>query len=174
MSGGILIMTVDMVTIDAFTRGYLEAALWTEDPDPRSGEWAESDSWNIAAIDPVSLTRAIEDCRNFQNDNEALLDQVADECGATSAQCGHDFWLTRNGHGCGFWDRGYGALGDLLSKASKPYGEAYINASAKCADCGADVWSGSECWRTEAEHTADEDGECDHDVDPDTVVIFVE
>ena len=27
------------------------------------------------------------------------------------AQIGHDLWLTRNGHGAGFWDRGLGAQG---------------------------------------------------------------
>jgi hypothetical protein len=39
---------------------------------------------------------------------------------------GHDFWLTRNGHGAGFWDRGLGALGDRLTDASKPYGEVNL------------------------------------------------
>ncbi len=42
--------------------------------------------------------------------------------GLSSEQAGHDFWLTRNGHGAGFWDRGLGALGERLSKESKPYG----------------------------------------------------
>ena len=26
----------------------------------------------------------------------------------------HDYWLTRNGHGVGFWDRGLGPVGDRL------------------------------------------------------------
>ena len=37
-------------TLDTFTRAYLECALWTSDPDPGSGEWSESDWWNIDAI----------------------------------------------------------------------------------------------------------------------------
>lgn len=49
--------------LDAFTRAYLECALWTSDPEPSSGEWSESDWWNVAAIHPDSLARAIEDCR---------------------------------------------------------------------------------------------------------------
>jgi hypothetical protein len=36
---------------------------------------------------------------------------------------GHDFWLTRNHHGCGFWDRGLGELGDQLTKASQQFDE---------------------------------------------------
>jgi hypothetical protein len=41
-------------------------------------------------------------------------------------QVGHDFALTRNGHGAGFWDRGLGELGQRLSDASKPYGEQHL------------------------------------------------
>jgi hypothetical protein len=42
---------------------------------------------------------------------------------------GHDFALTRNGHGAGFWDRGLGDLGDRLATAAKVYGESsvYVN-----------------------------------------------
>lgn len=43
-------------------------------------------------------------------------------------QVGHDFWLTRNGHGTGFWDRYYGPnpaaeLGDYLTTCAHRYGE---------------------------------------------------
>lgn len=34
----------------------------------------------------------------------------------TEIQAGRDFWFTRNGHGVGFWDRGLGEIGDLLSE----------------------------------------------------------
>lgn len=37
---------------------------------------------------------------------------------------GHDFYLTREGHGAGFWDRGLGELGDYLTKIAKAYGSA--------------------------------------------------
>lgn len=37
-------------------------------------------------------------------------------------QNGHDFWLSRNGHGAGFWDRGY-ENGDALHAAAKTFGE---------------------------------------------------
>lgn len=38
-----------------------------------------------------------------------------------AGQTGHDFILTANGHGAGFWDRGLGARGDRLTKASDGY-----------------------------------------------------
>lgn len=112
--------------LDEFTRGYLECALWTSDPEPRSGEWCESDRWNIEAIHADSLRQAIEECADFQQANRADLDEVSDTFHATDSQHGHDFYLTRCGHGAGFWDRGYGPLGDKLSKAAKVYGNVDV------------------------------------------------
>jgi hypothetical protein len=51
---------------------------------------------------------------------------MANEQWSGAARAGHDFWLTRNGHGAGFWDRGLGDLGERLSKAAKVYGEVYL------------------------------------------------
>lgn len=39
-------------------------------------------------------------------------------------QLGHDIALTRNGHGTGFWDRGYGKVGDILAEAADALGYA--------------------------------------------------
>jgi hypothetical protein len=39
---------------------------------------------------------------------------------------GHDFYLTRESHGAGFWDRGLGELGDYLTGIAKSYGEATV------------------------------------------------
>lgn len=59
------------------------------------------------------------DCEDFMKSQWHLV------CDLDPAQVGHDFWLTRNGHGTGFWDRGHPEwLGKALTKASKPYGTA--------------------------------------------------
>lgn len=109
-------------TLDAFTRAYLEAALWTCDPyHGISGQWSEHDDWTIGNIDVDSVATAITVCEAFQRDN-------AGDLAATKAdddRNGIDFWLTRNHHGAGFWDRGYGELGDRLTDAAHTYGEAY-------------------------------------------------
>jgi hypothetical protein len=43
------------------------------------------------------------------------------------SRAGHDFWLTRNGHGAGFWDgEWYKEVGERLTKASKAFGEVNI------------------------------------------------
>lgn len=135
------------VSIDAFTRGYLECALFTSDPDPSSGEWSEHDQWTIENIDPASLKRAIEVCADFQQANRADLNEVEDTYHVDASRNGHDFWLTRNGHGAGFWDRGYGALGDKLTKASKAYGTADVygpdtNDQGACDDGAMAAWDG--------------------------------
>lgn len=43
-------------------------------------------------------------------------------------QAGHDFILSRNGHGTGFWDRSNGDVGDELHKWAKTFGsiELYV------------------------------------------------
>ena len=58
----------------------------------------------------------IKHCAEFREANAELLEK-AEELGRTETDCAHDFWLTRNGHGVGFWDRDLGEVGDKLTKA---------------------------------------------------------
>jgi hypothetical protein len=109
--------------VDEFTQAYLEAAFFTDeerlkeeatekglDPEQHDFDWS-----------PEALTKAQEDCAKFQKENQELLDQAGDV-----QQNGHDFWYTRNGHGVGFWDRGYDdAVADPLTEACKAFHEAY-------------------------------------------------
>ncbi len=46
--------------------------------------------------------------------------------GLDLVQIGHDFWLTREGHGAGFWDRGLDDIGQRLSEAARVYGPCYL------------------------------------------------
>jgi hypothetical protein len=133
------------IKLDSFTRGYLEAALWTSDFEPGSGEWSEREGeWSIDMIAPESLARAIEVCKDFQDDNREDLDAT----GASDNRNGVDFWLTRNGHGAGFWDRGYDVgVGNRLSVAAKAYGSADVmgpetNDQGGCDDAAFDAWDG--------------------------------
>ncbi|GAA2812916.1 hypothetical protein [Saccharopolyspora taberi] len=63
-----------------------------------------------------------EDCKDFFDSNWPDLG------GIDPQQAGHDFMLTRQGHGTGFWDRGLGDKGDRLTKSAKVYGEHNIEA----------------------------------------------
>ncbi len=83
--------------LDAFTTAYLTAALFTEDPNPGQGEYSEHGEWTIDNIDPESLEEVIAECGYFQHVNQVDID-------GNVSHAGRDFWYTRNGHGCGFWD----------------------------------------------------------------------
>lgn len=104
--------------LDDFTRAYIEAALWssTDNSDPSGGDPLDL-NYDVGDLTSAALDRAIKDSKSFQKDNAKLLAQAGDE-----AQNGHDFWLTRNRHGAGFWDRGYGEVGDKLTEAAHAYG----------------------------------------------------
>ena len=42
--------------------------------------------------------------------------------GIDATQAAHDFWLTRNHHGAGFWDRGHGEDGKRLTEIASAFG----------------------------------------------------
>src|SRR4051812_48453246 len=108
--------------LDAFTRAYIECALWssTDNSTPQGGHPLE-DNYGVDDIAPETLARIVEDCAAFQRDNAALLEKAYAKlsyggCGYTGEEyAGHDFWLTRNHHGAGFWDRGLGWVGRQLT-----------------------------------------------------------
>jgi hypothetical protein len=113
-------VAVGDIELDAFTRQYLETALWSSTDE--SGDSFEYKNFNIEDIAVETVMQAKRDCEAFQDDNEDHLDAAYKHRGYNDESAGHDFWLTRNGHGAGFWDRGLGEDGRELTEASKPYG----------------------------------------------------
>jgi hypothetical protein len=110
--------------LDTFTEAYIVCALWSStDNADESGGSPLDDKYTMADIDPTTLAIMISDCEDFQTANAELLAQAAEEHGYTLEQAGHDFWLTRNRHGAGFWDRGLGEIGKRLTDMAHPYGE---------------------------------------------------
>lgn len=107
-------VVTEQPVLDTFTRAYLTAALWV----------AEHDDLTFADIDPAAIKEAIDDCKDFQDANREDLDEVSDTYHVDDSQHGHDFFLSRNGHGAGFFDRGYdlNGLGDKLQRAARVYG----------------------------------------------------
>jgi len=120
---------------DDFTRAYIEAALWssTDNSTPSGGESLDK-NYGPEDIAPESLREIGQVCQEFQRENAELLQEAYQRPGygrkgqwSSEAQAGHDFWLSRNGHGTGFWDRQAleeGGLGDKLHAAAKAYGES--------------------------------------------------
>lgn len=70
--------------------------------------------------------------REIEEDLQAFVTSCLGErpdcfAGITADMVGYDFYMTRNGHGVGFWDRDLGKLGDWLTKMAKPFGEASLH-----------------------------------------------
>ncbi len=83
-------------TLDEFTAAYIECALWSSTDD--NGEPIDA-NYDVDSIDPQALHDVIVDCREFTTAYRELI-------AGQESQAGHDYWLTRNRHGAGFWDRG--------------------------------------------------------------------
>lgn len=127
------------IDFEKFVDGYIEAALWADCmPAEEDGEMGGGedlilrDGAREAMIERGQL-------RDFVDAYEADLAEYVVERGVPMDWAGHDFWLTRNGHGAGFWDRGLGALGDRLTAAAKTYGSADDHTPFDCGDGTADV-----------------------------------
>lgn len=109
--------------VDEFTAGYLGAAEWllSENDGTNQNHYTPRDK--IRGWTRKAIREAKADCADFQKANEADLAAFCETIGRDMESAGHDFWLTRNGHGAGFWGRGAGDVGDKLSDAAHVYGE---------------------------------------------------
>jgi hypothetical protein len=112
--------------MDAFASAYIEAALWSCTDD--DGDFLDK-SHGIEDIAPATLERMMADCKRFQAENGHLI---------TDANCrykrcpvdeyaGHDFWLTRQHQGCGFWDGDWEqGAGEALTHAASEFKEVEL------------------------------------------------
>jgi hypothetical protein len=106
--------------LDDFTLSYIEAALWSSYDESKPLDA----NYSIEDIAPETLDRMIEDCQHFQRENAADLARYAPSHWTADEMGGHDFFLTRNHHGAGFWDGDWPeAIGKRLTEASHAYGE---------------------------------------------------
>lgn len=104
------------MNIDEILTAYLQCALWTgtDNDDVNLG-----DRYDLHNISREAVAKARADVVAFVAANQA--DLVAS--GLEAGHIGHDFWLTRNGHGSGFWDAELGELGDRLTDACSAFPE---------------------------------------------------
>ena len=101
------------IQLTEFLNAYITAALW-------SSSDGDNESLEEFEVADETRTKMKEDCLKFHNENHTLL------YGLDPAQCGYDFWLTRCGHGVGFWDRDLGEVGDKLSEVCSKWGEVNL------------------------------------------------
>ena len=110
-------LTKNKAELDA----YLVCALWasTDDKDEPLDQL-----FDVSDIDPESREKLALEFWEFVHQAEDLdgFDNIPE------GHLGHNFWLNRNGHGSGFWDRDYltKEQGQAFSKLSHKFGEAYL------------------------------------------------
>lgn len=99
--------------LDIFAAAYEACALW-------------SDGYDRVCADLSAAAKAEmrEDCKMFlEQCGYAFTDKELE-------QAGHDFWLTRNGHGAGFWDGGWEEeLGSRLTELSQLFSPCDLQAT---------------------------------------------
>lgn len=123
---------------DDFVNGYVTAALWTstDESDESGGEPMDA-NYGPNDIASSTMKKMKADCAKFMKANKALLSDYChhikrstEQHGPHMSGAGHDFWLTRSGHGAGFWDRDYedgrDDIGEKLTSACKKFGEVYL------------------------------------------------
>lgn len=97
-----------------FTRSYIESAL---------SDFGGSDEWKSEeppTVDDLSdLTYAI-----MSNQCTSFVIAAAEYFEERKSDAGHDFWMTRNGHGVGFWDGDWPEpAATILTVAAKACGQ---------------------------------------------------
>ena len=106
----------------SFVNGYIECAVWSSTDD--NGEPLDCGKYDVSA-QFKRIARA--DCLRFIKANLVDLEAFAEQYSVDPSCGGHDFWLTRNRHGVGFWDRGLEPeLSKRLTDAAHAEGELYL------------------------------------------------
>ncbi|MGV1943563.1 hypothetical protein ACQZ5D_24050 [Agrobacterium sp. 22-211-1] len=119
-----------------FFRSYVGAAFWSTTITP-AGEDCEGDALDtnhdISDLAPATLESMLADCARFYDANKEHIhcdgapvagDFEGSIAALEAAMAGHDFWLTRCGHGAGFWNGDWPEpAASPLDKASKEFGE---------------------------------------------------
>lgn len=111
-----------------FFKSYVGAALWSSTDD--DGEPLD-DGRDDSDVAPETLESMRQDCARFYAANSESIHcddaPLSNEDGGIAAReadmAGYDFWLTRCGHGAGFWDGDWPEpAASSLTKAAEAFG----------------------------------------------------
>lgn len=119
--------------IEAMAEGYSDCLLW-------QAHYVADHDWVCNRTECECETTQMNEDFSTEDFSDDLWDKIQQVCkdffdakwtdlgDIDPHQAGHDFMLTRQGHGTGFWDRGLGDKGDRLTRHAKVYGEHNIEA----------------------------------------------
>lgn len=121
---------MNIYDLDEFTKSYIDAALALSHDERAGADIMLIDNHDASELTSEALAQIVEECKAFQ---AIPVVQDAIKADAYTGQnpegvscadmCGHFFWLTRNGHGAGFWDDRWGSFGDTLDLHARLAGE---------------------------------------------------
>ena len=100
-----------MTNTNTRLESYLETLLWAENLE---GEFAPQ-TLNSLDVELQRFYKTLEETGVY-----GIISLDHDD-----SSISHNFWLTRQGHGAGFWDGDFGLFGDQLTQISDAFGELY-------------------------------------------------
>ncbi|AXH49820.1 hypothetical protein KNU02_gp95 [Gordonia phage Pleakley] len=116
-------------------RGYFAALLWTQpdydDEENEDGDRTLDQDYGVSDVHPADVADMVEEFRALVVAHPLALalyrERSAHRVDASEGTVwdyfGHDYLLTRDHHGAGFWDRGLGDLGEYLTGIVHAAGE---------------------------------------------------
>ena len=134
---GYVHQTIGGVKVDEFVRGYIECMLWSSKDDM---DEPLNKSHTADDIDSQTMDRIYADCRSFIHSVGPFItidNFKGANLSSVDSRAGHDFWLTRVGHGAGFWDGDWASEGSgidgPLTKAANAFGnvDPYVGDDGK-------------------------------------------
>lgn len=105
--------------LSQFIQGYFDALEWST-PAETLADIIEDEASDLSGFEWDIYSKADQNIEviNFLLDNISLLEKAVNCDGYSWSRAGHDLWMTRAGHGVGFWDRdALGPIGDQLTTA---------------------------------------------------------
>jgi len=113
---------VDSSRIDTALRQYANTALWSSTYIKDDEDVPMDQDYGYDDISEKTIAWMRKDVEKFFNEN---IDNI-DKSELDDEAVGHNFWLSRNGHGAGFFDAGSGDEFDELQQAAKKYKEVNL------------------------------------------------
>ena len=119
-------MLIHGIKIDSFTEQALDALFWSCVSDYDTG--MNFDEYSFNDLNELNLKQFKSQCERFQEENESDLEMFDDNQG-------HNFTLSRNGHGSGYFDEYLNykdrlkereEAGDRLQDKARQYGECFL------------------------------------------------
>ncbi len=119
------------MTRDAFTTGYISAMAWLA-----INENGSDDGLTVDDLPDTIVEELTAEANAFYDANVDLIADTITTHAAPgdepefAAGLGEDFALTRNRHGTGYWDRGFGPHGAELTDLAHSYGDSVVHIAA--------------------------------------------